>query len=377
MEIKYMTKHRFIINDKKALKETILHPESHLKPSIGNDLDHFQLDITYDKEQWIIDYFDGVIDNKYVNPGVFLFSFHSVIDVPWDDLMSMNYDIRVLYHRDIHQISLLQIDVYHLHFPKLNQDAWNEAYAKAPSSYKNIVKRLLENPRQFLTKRLISHLDHRDFAGHHVAQLACNNGREIMAILMQYHADQATGFDISDSMIKDANQTAKLLQLNAKFIQSNLYEIDETYHNTFDDIFIMIGAITWFDDLSRLFKIVFNLLKPQGHFYLLDGHPITGMFAFEGEEGYDEENPYKLVHSYFRKEPFVDTDGMYYMNQQHYKSSPFVSFSHTFTEIIQGLIDANLSILVFEEGNENMLENFPGLDGKGVPLIFYIDAIKR
>ncbi len=376
-----MTKERFIIKNIKALKETLLHPELHIKPlmkpSIGHEMDNFQLDITSDKEQWIIDYVDALIDIRHVNPGVCLFSFHSVLDVPWDDLMSMDYEIRVLYHRDTQQISLHQIDVYHLHFPKLNQNAWNEAYAKAPSSYKNIAKRLLENPRQFLTQRLMKHLDTKDFKGHHVAQLACNNGREIMAILMTYHADQATGFDISDSMIRDANQTAKLLQLNAKFVQTNLYEIDETYHNTFDDIFIMIGAIPWFDDLSRLFNIVFNLLKPQGHFYLLDGHPITGMFAFEGEEGYDEENPYKLVHSYFRKEPFVDTDGMYYMNQQHYKSSPFVSFSHTFTEIIQGLIDAKLSILVFEEGNENMLENFPGLDGKGVPLIFYIDAIKR
>lgn len=368
------------VSTSNQLIDVITQPQHHfeglIKPENLQKLNKFRSVIRYDEIKWHVCLEIDFVQPKKPQTRTLLQTYHDVQEIPYDSYKSQDYEIHVWYQMSNDHIERQSILIYHLNFTRLNQEAWNEAYVKSPKSYKDIAHRLMADPTQFLTQRLMKHLDKVSLRGHHIAQLACNNGREVLAILKHYGADKATGFDISKAMVADANQTAQLLNLDAQFISTNLYDIDTSYDHTFDDIFMMIGAITWFDDLAKLFKIVSSLLKPKGHFYLLDGHPITGMFAFEGEEGFDSNNPEKLVYSYFKKDPFIETDGMYYMTKKTYESHPFISFSHTFQDIIQGLIDANLRLMVFEEGNENMLENFPDLDGKHVPLIFYIDAIK-
>lgn len=260
---------------------------------------------------------------------------------------------------------------------KNNKAAWEEAYNHAPESYKNIVQRLKEQPESFISEFQKQHLDAKDINHKVIAQLLCNNGREILALGLMFQARQIIGFDIAENMVHDANQTAKELDVNASFYAMNVLEIPEKFYGTVDTIFIQIGAICWIKDLKELFWKVSKLLKQGGTFYLLDGHPITNMIGMEGEEGYDPKHPNQLIHSYFKETPYVDFQSAGYMTKESYESKVFTSFAHTFEGILMPMIESGLTIQSFYESNANLLENFPDLDGKGYPLVFFLKAIKQ
>ena len=260
---------------------------------------------------------------------------------------------------------------------KKNKIAWEEAYHHAPASYKEIVQRLKEQPHVFISQFQMEHLDSKDLHQKVIAQLLCNNGREILALGLMYQAKRILGFDIATNMVKDANQTAKDLELNAAFYAMNVLEIPESFYESIDTIFIQIGAICWIQDLKNLFFKVSKLLKPGGVFYLLDGHPLTNMIGMEGEEGYDSSHPHQLIHSYFKKTPYIDFQSAGYMSKGSDNENVFTSFAHNFEEIFMALIESNLSIQSFFESNCNLLENFPDLDQLGYPLVFFLKAKKR
>jgi ubiquinone/menaquinone biosynthesis C-methylase UbiE len=255
-----------------------------------------------------------------------------------------------------------------------NKRAWEEAYDHAPDTYKDIVGRLKQDTTTFLNPLLMQELKEESLQGTTIGQLCCNNGRELLSIGMTYQADRMIGFDLAENMVNDANRSARQLGVNATFVASDVLRISAEYDQTFDALFILIGAITWIHDLNQLFAVVSRLLKPGGTLILIDGHPVPMMFAIEGEDEFDPSNPYALKHSYFKDTPFVDTDGMYYMTKTTYESQPFTSHTHPLMNIINALITNDLIIKHFVELDEDYLDNFPELNHQGIPLTFAIKA---
>lgn len=258
-----------------------------------------------------------------------------------------------------------------------NKLAWEQAYDKSPSSYKDIELTLKENPEKFLNPLVIEALKPYDLKGKSAAQLACNNGREILGLQRVYGLDNVVGFDIAKNMIESAHTTAKKLNLHAQFVETDILDISHDYDQKFDFVFVMIGALCWFEHTSELIGIASRLLKKEGHLIIVDGHPTSLMFAFEDEPNYDPNNPYALQNDYFKKTPFIDNSGMYYMTHSEYESNPFISFSYTFEDIILACIKHDLVIRNFKESNLNLLENFNELDQKHIPLTFMLDALKN
>ncbi|AQS06501.1 class I SAM-dependent methyltransferase [Clostridium beijerinckii] len=259
---------------------------------------------------------------------------------------------------------------------KSNKDAWEEAFERRAKGWSEDLYESLQNETYpFLKKELIEELLEFDFTNKTVSQFCCNNGRELLSI-MKFGAKQGVGFDIAENMVSFANETAKKAKANCLFIATNILDIDEKFNNSFDFIFITIGALIWFKDLNLLFDKVSLCLKSGGILVINETHPVTNMLAASGENNYDKEVPNKLVNSYFKEDPWIENSGMSYMSEQSYKSKTFYSYSHTFSDIVNSLSSNKIVISKLREFQYDMSTSFANLNNLGIPLSYILIAKK-
>ncbi|MEL7656307.1 MAG: methyltransferase domain-containing protein [Bacillota bacterium] len=263
-----------------------------------------------------------------------------------------------------------------MYYIKNNKAAWEEAFERrrqnwGDDNYKNLINEELP----FLNSDVVSELKKIDLKEKTIAQFCCNNGRELLS-MMQLNPSYGAGFDIAENIIEQANNTAKKANItNCDFIVTNILEIDESYYNKFDFIFFTIGAITWFEDLSLLFEKVTKCLKSNGLMLINDFHPFMNMLPLPEEDEFDETNLNKISYSYFRKEPWIENNGMGYMTSQ-YESKTFISFSHTLSDIVNSAVTAGMAIKKLNEYSYDVgMTN--AYDNKGYPLSFILLAQKN
>ncbi|MDD4124358.1 MAG: class I SAM-dependent methyltransferase [Eubacteriales bacterium] len=256
-----------------------------------------------------------------------------------------------------------------------NKEAWEEAFEhRHPGWGDENYKRLRNEKLPFFTPDVAQELRLINFKGKSVAQFCCNNGRELLS-LMQLGAENGVGFDIAENIINQASDTAKKAGIdNCRFVACNIMDIPEQYYNSFDYIMFTIGAIAWFDDLERLFKKVSDCLRPGGTLLIHDFHPLINMLPIPGEPEFDENHLNKLAYSYFKKEPWIENNGMSYMSEK-YPSKTFTSFTHTISDIINSLIQADMNIKKFNEYDYDIGIS-EAYNEKGFPLSFLLIAGK-
>lgn len=100
------------------------------------------------------------------------------------------------------------------------------------------------------------------------------------------------------------------------------------------------------------------------------------MLVTFGEENYDEQVPNKLVNSYFRKEPWKENCGMGYISGKSYNSKTFLSFSHTFSYIINSIHQNHIKIIKIEEFDSDISGLFSHLNNTGIPLSYILVSQK-
>ncbi|MFZ5967183.1 MAG: class I SAM-dependent methyltransferase [Bacillota bacterium] len=256
-----------------------------------------------------------------------------------------------------------------------NKAAWEEAFERRRQNWgDDNYKALIDEKLPFLSADVVGELEKIDLKGKTIAQFCCNNGRELLS-MMQLNPSYGIGFDIAENIIEQAKETARKANItNCNFVETNVLDIDESYHNKFDFICFTIGAITWFKDLPLLFEKVSKCLKPNGLLLINDFHPFMNMLPLPGEDDFDEANLNKITYSYFRKEPWIENSGMGYMTPQ-YESKTFISFSHTLSDIINSVVTAGMAIKKLNEYNYDLgMTN--AYDNKGYPLSFILLAQK-
>lgn len=139
-----------------------------------------------------------------------------------------------------------------------NRLAWNEGLEFHKKARNNSLDVSFENS-EFITldgdcnELLINKLKTIDFNGKTIAQMQCNNGRELLSLMKFGATKEAVGFDISDAAVEEAVKLAKIAKLDAKFVRTNLLEIDDKYTEYFDFIYVSRGAFQWFPDLKLFF----------------------------------------------------------------------------------------------------------------------------
>lgn len=258
-----------------------------------------------------------------------------------------------------------------------NKKAWEEAFNNRQENWgKDIIVRCQSEQFPFIESVLVESLKNYDLEGKKIAQFCCNNGRELLG-LMHTNAKLGVGFDIAENMVAFANETAKMLDYNCEFIATDILAIDSSHHQAYDAIFITIGALTWFEDLEQFFEVVSRCLKPNGHVFINEAHPLTNMLAMYGEDEYDPNHLNQVVHSYFKNEPWVESGGIDYMSNRDKSSQEvFYSYSHTMSSIIRALVNNRLMIKEFIEVDEDLSGSFTDLNHKGFPLSYLMVARK-
>jgi ubiquinone/menaquinone biosynthesis C-methylase UbiE len=259
---------------------------------------------------------------------------------------------------------------------KDNKAAWEEAFDHKKEGWgDNNDRRLCTEELPFFAPDVVKELKQIDFRGKSVAQFCCNNGRELLS-LMQLGAESGTGFDIAENIIEQAKTTAKKANItNCNFVACNILDIPEQYKESFDFILFTIGAITWFQDLMPLFQKVSDCLKPGGVVMIHDYHPVLNMLPIPGEDAFDEKHLNQFAYSYFRKEPWIENQGMSYISGE-YDSKQFTSFNHNMSEIINALCQNHMKIKKMAEYDYDI-----GIsevyDHKGIPLSYILIAEKE
>ena len=256
-----------------------------------------------------------------------------------------------------------------------NKAAWEEAVEhRHPGWGEENDQRLRTECLPFFCPDLAQELRALDYNGKTVAQFCCNNGRELLS-WMQLGAKCGIGFDLAENIIAQARDTAQKAGIgNCRFVCQNILDIPQQYHGSLDYVLFTIGAITWFEDLRPLFQKVSDCLKPGGMLLLHDYHPVMNMLPMPGEPGFDARHLNQIQYSYFRKEPWIENEGMAYMSET-YASKTFVSFSHTMSDIVNGVSQAQMRIVKLNEYDYDV-----GLsdvyDKKGFPLSYFLSAKK-
>lgn len=257
-------------------------------------------------------------------------------------------------------------------YTRANREAWNEVTPIHREVRKvNLKEKFKEKGFSTLDELISSKLKQIPIDGKKVAQLCCNNGRETLS-MVNLGAESAVGFDISDEAIKEARELAEISGLNCRFIRTDVYDIGEEYFDTFDLIFITIGALPWLPDLDRFFDIVSKMLKKEGTLLIYEEHPFVYMLATEKDGEFDPENPMKLAFSYFREEPWIDNTGIDYIGKTVYRGKTSYSFSQKLSDVINPIIRSGMKITEFSEYNHNISDTFEHIENQKIMPLSYV-----
>ena len=184
--------------------------------------------------------------------------------------------------------------------------------------------------------------------GKDVAQLGCNNGRELISV-KKAGAGRCVGFDLSENFLEQGVQLSKASGQAVEFVHSSVYDIDAPYTSAFDVVYLTVGVLGWLPDLPAFFGVVERLLRPDGYLFLYNQHPILGMF-----------DPAKLEidSSYFRQEPFVEDVLPDYMDPSQTGRAESCWFQHTLSSVIGLCLHSGFKLTHFEEHEHDLSNNY-------------------
>jgi SAM-dependent methyltransferase len=228
-----------------------------------------------------------------------------------------------------------------------------------------------------------------NLAGKSVLHLQCHFGMDSMSLARL--GASVVGVDFSGRAIELATCLASELNIPARFICSNVYDLANRkgaapLEEEFDIVFTSNGVLCWLDDLRAWAKAIATFLKPGGLFYITDLHPISNVFEYEND-CLVVKNPY-----FCPSEPLsFDEDGSYADRNAQLKNRTSYEWSHSLSEIVTSLIDVGLTIEHLHEFPFCMYQRFnnlvqcedglwrfpPGSAIADLPLLFSLSARKK
>ncbi|WP_282611065.1 class I SAM-dependent methyltransferase [Pelagibius sp. Alg239-R121] len=228
-----------------------------------------------------------------------------------------------------------------------NRKAWNEVAPRHAELALEEVKRSLAEVRgAYVRPELREALKQIDLTNKTVVQFNCNNARELIS-LVQLGAARGVGFDFSEEFVLQARELVALSGLEIEIVETDIYLIGSDYEEIADVLVATSGALCWMGDLQQYFRIVRNVLKPDGILTIHETHPFLEMFKLDRECKQDE--PLVPHYSYFSDEPVASDKGLDYYSNQVYGSETVYWYHHSFSSILQAVIDAGLKIEYIRE----------------------------
>jgi SAM-dependent methyltransferase len=220
--------------------------------------------------------------------------------------------------------------------------------------------------------------------GKTLLHLQCHFGMDTLSFARL--GAKVTGVDFSDKAIKLARQLSEELNIPAKFIKANIYDIPDILHDKFDIVFTSNGAIGWLPDLYKWAEIIDYCLKPGGTFYITENHPFGNLI----DEKYD--NAFQVGYDYFndgKPYRFDEDDGAYVDPNIKLQNFETYDWFHPMGDVINSLLKVNFELEFLHEFPFSFFQIHPDMKQNketkywefqtlkhSVPMIFSIKAHK-
>jgi len=192
-----------------------------------------------------------------------------------------------------------------------------------------------------------------DVTGRSLLHLQCHFGIDTLSWARL--GARVTGADISPSAIELARSLAIELGFpEARFVESNLYDLPSALEGEFDVVYTSRGVLGWLPDVRAWARVVTHFLAPGGTFFITEAHPVMNVFENEGVA----PGELRLVYPYWEHEaPLTfEVKGSYADPDADVGDETEHSWDHGLGEIVTALIEAGLSV-------ERLVEH-PFLDWK-------------
>lgn len=261
------------------------------------------------------------------------------------------------------------------HFFEANKELWNQrTLVHKESSFYN--REGFVKGETVLTPVELGELT--NVAGKKMLHLQCHFGMD--SLDWARRGVRVTGVDLSDEAIREARKLNEELGLDARFICSNVYDLEKHLDDRFDIVFTSYGTIGWLPDLDRWAALIARYLEPGGLFYFAEFHPVVWMF--------DDEFTH-IKYAYENREVIIVENQGTYTDRGAAISGKEYSWNHSISEVLNALIRAGLKLEWF---NEHLYSPYPcfrntvetgkgkweirGMEGK-LPMVYSLGAVKQ
>lgn len=177
-----------------------------------------------------------------------------------------------------------------------------------------------------------------DVSGKSLLHLQCHFGLDTLSWARA--GARVTGVDFSEKAIQLARSLAQELSIDARFIRCPVYDLPAVLDDKFDIVFTSYGVLCWLPDLGKWGRVISNFLKEKGIFYIVEFHPVRGMFGDDGN----------ITEPYFHTtEPLkYEGSGTYAEPNAEYKHVSY-EWTYSLSDIVNALIEAGLRIEFLHE----------------------------
>ena len=177
-----------------------------------------------------------------------------------------------------------------------------------------------------------------DVRGKSLLHLQCHFGQDTLSWARL--GAKVTGVDFSDEAVNLARALASELNIPARFVRSNVYDLPRVLDEQFDIVFTSYGVLAWLPDLDAWAEVVAHFLKPGGFFYIAEFHPLLGML---NDEGTAFEYPY-----FHRPQPTEIESRGSYAGPGDFTLQEF-NWEHPVSDIVNAVVRSGLRLEFFRE----------------------------
>lgn len=209
-----------------------------------------------------------------------------------------------------------------------------------------------------------------DISGKSLLHLMCHFGMDSLSLAKK--GAIVTGLDFSGKMIERARNLSKELGISAKFVQGNVFDAPELISEKFDVVYATYGILCWLPDLTELFKVVFDMLKQGGFFYLADIHPVGMTIDYNYKEGFLAIDPYFAEKRAYK----IDDDRTYTDTENKIQNTVSYEWVHTISDIINGVVTSGLKIDFFHEFPYGVFQMHPKMERREDKHWYFSDPSK-
>lgn len=177
-----------------------------------------------------------------------------------------------------------------------------------------------------------------DVAGKRLLHLQCHFGLDTLSWARL--GATVTGLDFSTAAVAEATRLASGLDLDARFVESDVYDaVAALGGERFDIVFTSYGALAWLPDIRQWAEVVADLVAPGGFFYIAEIHPASQVL--DDEPGVEE---LRVGYPYWTPEggPLRFEEAGTYADHDADIELPEYVWLHGLGDIVTSLLDAGL-----------------------------------